>query len=115
LKVFTFNYFNFCIGQGLREVSAHKHPHIWQSAARATSYQGPNPMVPRGNRSDWYPPSRCCEKRLESSNFDTGTASQATKTNGIDRLPCHFFPPNSLAEIASHTRVEHWNLQLYIH
>ena len=28
---------------------------------------------------------------------------------------CHLFPPNSLAEIASYTRVEHWNLRLYIH
>jgi len=28
---------------------------------------------------------------------------------------CHLFPPNSLAEIASHTCVEHWNLWLYIH
>ena len=35
------------------------------------------------------PPSRCCEK-LESSDFDTGTVSQATKTNGIDRLPCGY-------------------------
>jgi len=27
------------------------------------------------------------EKRLESSGFDTATVSQATKTNGMDRLP----------------------------
>ena len=33
---------------------------------------------------------RCCEKRLESSDFGTGTVSQATKTNGIDRLPCSY-------------------------
>ena len=35
------------------------------------------------------PPSRHFEK-LESSDFDTGTVSQATKTNGIDRLPCGY-------------------------
>ena len=32
-----------------------------------------------------------CQKRLESSDFNTGTVSQATKTNGINRLPCGYF------------------------
>ena len=30
------------------------------------------------------------QKGLESSDFNTGTVSQATKTNGIDRLPCSY-------------------------
>ena len=30
-----------------------------------------------------------CQKRL-SSDFNAGTMSQATKTNGINKLPCSF-------------------------
>jgi len=32
---------------------------------------------------------------LESSNFNTGTMSQSTKTNGIDRLPCGYLHRSS--------------------
>ena len=38
----------------------------------------------------FYMRYRCFEKRLDSSDFDIGTVSQATKTTGINKLPCGY-------------------------
>ena len=44
-----------------------------------------------------------------------GATQREAELCALSTYRCHLFPPNSLAEIASYTRVEHWNLRLYIH
>ena len=44
-----------------------------------------------------------------------GATQREAELCALSTHRCHLFPPNSLAEIASRTRVEHWNLRLYIH
>jgi len=44
-----------------------------------------------------------------------GATQREAELCALSTYRCHFFPSNSPAEIASHTRVEHWNHRLYIH